>query len=94
MQMVEVLVPNLDCEGCAAKLKKALYKLKGIYVSFITPFPPPPKFCFFSICSNILSRVRHKLVLSITEIGGKYMHGLLQTERYFKLKSENVNEES
>uniref|UniRef100_A0A7C8Z5W3 HMA domain-containing protein n=1 Tax=Opuntia streptacantha TaxID=393608 RepID=A0A7C8Z5W3_OPUST len=30
MSMVEVLVPNLDCEGCAAKLKKALYKLKGV----------------------------------------------------------------
>ncbi|KAH9611067.1 hypothetical protein KSS87_018970 [Heliosperma pusillum] len=30
MSMVEVLVPNLDCEGCAAKLKKALFKLKGV----------------------------------------------------------------
>jgi hypothetical protein len=27
--MVEVRVPNLDCEGCASKLKKALLKLKG-----------------------------------------------------------------
>lgn len=27
--MVEVRVPNLDCEGCASKLKKALFKLKG-----------------------------------------------------------------
>lgn len=23
-------MPNLDCEGCASKLKKALFKLKGI----------------------------------------------------------------
>nr|GMC61982.1 heavy metal-associated isoprenylated plant protein 31 isoform X1 [Ipomoea batatas] len=29
-QMVEVRVPNLDCEGCAAKLRKALFKLKGV----------------------------------------------------------------
>ncbi|MED6219404.1 Heavy metal-associated isoprenylated plant protein 31 [Stylosanthes scabra] len=28
--MVEVRVPNLDCEGCASKLKRALYKLKGV----------------------------------------------------------------
>ncbi|XP_044506877.1 heavy metal-associated isoprenylated plant protein 31-like isoform X2 [Mangifera indica] len=28
--MVEVRVPNLDCEGCASKLKKALFKLKGV----------------------------------------------------------------
>ncbi|KAJ6676110.1 HEAVY METAL-ASSOCIATED ISOPRENYLATED PLANT PROTEIN 31 [Salix viminalis] len=27
--MVEVRVPNLDCEGCASKIKKALLKLKG-----------------------------------------------------------------
>ncbi|PON36177.1 Heavy metal-associated domain containing protein [Trema orientale] len=27
--MVEVRVPNLDCEGCASKLKKALRKVKG-----------------------------------------------------------------
>ncbi|XP_010273077.1 PREDICTED: copper transport protein ATX1 [Nelumbo nucifera] len=30
MSMVEVRVPNLDCEGCAAKIKKAIYKLKGV----------------------------------------------------------------
>lgn len=30
--MVEVRVPNLDCEGCASKLKKALFKLKGTYI--------------------------------------------------------------
>ncbi|XP_057475472.1 heavy metal-associated isoprenylated plant protein 31 [Actinidia eriantha] len=30
MSVVEVRVPNLDCEGCASKLKKALYKLKGV----------------------------------------------------------------
>lgn len=30
MSMVEVRVPNLDCEGCSAKLKKALSKLKGV----------------------------------------------------------------
>lgn len=29
--MVEVRVPNLDCEGCASKLKKALFKLKGTF---------------------------------------------------------------
>ncbi|KAL8519338.1 hypothetical protein ACS0TY_010322 [Phlomoides rotata] len=28
--MVEVRVPNLDCEGCASKLRKALFKLKGV----------------------------------------------------------------
>ncbi|GFP82222.1 copper transport protein atx1 [Phtheirospermum japonicum] len=28
--MVEVRVPNLDCEGCAGKLRKALFKLKGV----------------------------------------------------------------
>ncbi|RDX79691.1 hypothetical protein CR513_39863, partial [Mucuna pruriens] len=28
MNMIEVRVPNLDCEGCASKLKKALFKLK------------------------------------------------------------------
>lgn len=27
--MVEVRVPNLDCEGCASKCKRALFKLKG-----------------------------------------------------------------
>ncbi|KAE8704709.1 UPF0329 protein [Hibiscus syriacus] len=30
LQMLEVRVPNLDCEGCASKLKKALLKLKGV----------------------------------------------------------------
>ncbi|KAM1054633.1 hypothetical protein ACFX13_002009 [Malus domestica] len=30
LQIVEVRVPNLDCEGCASKLKKALSKLKGV----------------------------------------------------------------
>ncbi|GAB2294034.1 Heavy metal-associated isoprenylated plant protein 31, variant 2 [Dionaea muscipula] len=30
MQIVEVRVPNLDCQGCATKLKKALHKLKGV----------------------------------------------------------------
>ncbi|KAL2550468.1 Heavy metal transport/detoxification superfamily protein [Forsythia ovata] len=30
MSMVEVRVPNLDCEGCASKLRKALHKLKGV----------------------------------------------------------------
>ncbi|XP_043716931.1 heavy metal-associated isoprenylated plant protein 31 isoform X1 [Telopea speciosissima] len=30
MSMVEVRVPNLDCEGCAAKVKKALFKLEGV----------------------------------------------------------------
>ncbi|GAV81256.1 HMA domain-containing protein [Cephalotus follicularis] len=30
MSIVEVRVPNLDCEGCATKLKKALFKLKGV----------------------------------------------------------------
>ncbi|XP_015389498.1 heavy metal-associated isoprenylated plant protein 31 isoform X2 [Citrus sinensis] len=28
--MVEVRVPNLDCEGCASKCKRALFKLKGV----------------------------------------------------------------
>ncbi|KAK4770297.1 hypothetical protein SAY87_030829 [Trapa incisa] len=28
--MVEVRVLNLDCQGCATKLKKALFKLKGV----------------------------------------------------------------
>ncbi|CAM8887810.1 unnamed protein product [Rhodiola kirilowii] len=28
--MMEVRVPNLDCEGCASKLRKALLKLKGV----------------------------------------------------------------
>ncbi|KAK1392751.1 heavy metal-associated isoprenylated plant protein 31 [Heracleum sosnowskyi] len=30
MSGVEVRVPNLDCEGCATKLRKALLKLKGV----------------------------------------------------------------
>ncbi|XP_022931790.1 heavy metal-associated isoprenylated plant protein 31 isoform X1 [Cucurbita moschata] len=30
MSMIEVRVPNLDCEGCASKLRKALFKLKGV----------------------------------------------------------------
>ncbi|XP_027103796.1 heavy metal-associated isoprenylated plant protein 31 [Coffea arabica] len=30
MSMVEVRVPNLDCEGCAAKTRKAIFKLKGV----------------------------------------------------------------
>ncbi|CAH1430275.1 unnamed protein product [Lactuca virosa] len=30
MSMVEVRVPNLDCHGCASKLKRALFKLKGV----------------------------------------------------------------
>ncbi|GAB2227708.1 hypothetical protein Droror1_Dr00009535 [Drosera rotundifolia] len=30
MSIVEVRVPNLDCEGCANRLKKALHKLKGV----------------------------------------------------------------
>ncbi|EPS70604.1 hypothetical protein M569_04154 [Genlisea aurea] len=28
--MVEVRVPNLDCHGCAGKLRRALFKLKGV----------------------------------------------------------------
>ncbi|KAH6770876.1 Heavy metal transport/detoxification superfamily protein [Perilla frutescens var. hirtella] len=28
--MLEVRVPNLDCEGCASKVRKALLKLKGV----------------------------------------------------------------
>ncbi|KAH6783933.1 Heavy metal transport/detoxification superfamily protein [Perilla frutescens var. hirtella] len=28
--MVEVRVPNLDCEGCAGRLRKTLFKLKGV----------------------------------------------------------------
>ncbi|XP_022734621.1 heavy metal-associated isoprenylated plant protein 31-like [Durio zibethinus] len=28
--MLEVRVPNLDCQGCASRLKKALFKLKGV----------------------------------------------------------------
>lgn len=31
---VEIRVPNLDCEGCASKLKKTLMKLKGIQSFF------------------------------------------------------------
>ncbi|GMH08993.1 hypothetical protein Nepgr_010833 [Nepenthes gracilis] len=30
MSIVELRVVNLDCEGCAAKIKKTLYKLKGV----------------------------------------------------------------
>lgn len=37
--MIEVRVPNLDCEGCASKLKKALFKLKGTFLH--------KKFCVF-----------------------------------------------
>jgi hypothetical protein len=36
--MVEVRVPNLDCEGCASKLKKALFKLKGTFCIIIYLF--------------------------------------------------------
>ncbi|GKB40368.1 THO complex subunit 5B [Tanacetum coccineum] len=28
-EVVEIRVPNLDCQGCASKLKKAIFKLKG-----------------------------------------------------------------
>ncbi|XP_052187311.1 heavy metal-associated isoprenylated plant protein 31 [Diospyros lotus] len=28
--LVEVRVPNLDCEGCASKLRKSICKLKGV----------------------------------------------------------------
>ncbi|KAF4400198.1 hypothetical protein G4B88_019407 [Cannabis sativa] len=34
--MVEVRVPNLDCEGCASKLKKALLKVKEVEVEMET----------------------------------------------------------
>ena len=37
--MVEVRVPNLDCEGCASKLKKALFKLKGKFCSSYLDIP-------------------------------------------------------
>ncbi|XP_019200387.1 PREDICTED: heavy metal-associated isoprenylated plant protein 31-like [Ipomoea nil] len=30
MSMVVVRVPTLDCDGCAAKIRKALLKLKGV----------------------------------------------------------------
>nr|XP_028960799.1 heavy metal-associated isoprenylated plant protein 31-like [Malus domestica] len=30
LQIVEVRVPNLECEGCASKLKQAVSKLKGV----------------------------------------------------------------
>ncbi|XP_042044902.1 heavy metal-associated isoprenylated plant protein 31-like [Salvia splendens] len=30
MSMLEVRVPNLDCEGCASKVRRALLKLKGV----------------------------------------------------------------
>ncbi|KAD2805490.1 hypothetical protein E3N88_38867 [Mikania micrantha] len=29
-RMVEVRVPNLDCHGCASKIKRTLFKLKGV----------------------------------------------------------------
>ncbi|RXH95064.1 hypothetical protein DVH24_024748 [Malus domestica] len=29
-RIVEVRVPNLECEGCASKLKQAVSKLKGV----------------------------------------------------------------
>ncbi|XP_076907865.1 heavy metal-associated isoprenylated plant protein 31-like isoform X1 [Bidens hawaiensis] len=28
--MVEIRVPNLDCHGCASKIKRTLFKLKGV----------------------------------------------------------------
>ncbi|KAJ0753197.1 putative heavy metal-associated domain, HMA, heavy metal-associated domain superfamily [Helianthus annuus] len=34
MSVVELRVPNLDCHGCASKLKKALFKLKGMLFFF------------------------------------------------------------
>ncbi|XAR71719.1 hypothetical protein NMG60_11018118 [Bertholletia excelsa] len=30
MSVVEVRVPNLDCQGCASKLKKSISRLKGV----------------------------------------------------------------
>ncbi|KAI8005540.1 hypothetical protein LOK49_LG07G00403 [Camellia lanceoleosa] len=30
LRMVEVRVPNLDCEGCAAKLRKSISQLKEV----------------------------------------------------------------
>ncbi|KAL2540156.1 Heavy metal transport/detoxification superfamily protein [Abeliophyllum distichum] len=30
ISMMEISVPNLDCEGCASKLRKALFELKGV----------------------------------------------------------------
>ncbi|KAI7742518.1 hypothetical protein M8C21_001560 [Ambrosia artemisiifolia] len=30
MSMVEIRVPNLDCLGCASKIKRTLFKLKGV----------------------------------------------------------------
>lgn len=45
--MVEIRVPNLDCEGCAAKLRKALFKLKGqSHCSSLSR----PKMSFLSPC--------------------------------------------
>lgn len=35
--MVVVRVPTLDCDGCAAKIRKALLKLKG---NSLIPFMP------------------------------------------------------
>lgn len=60
--MVEVRVPNLDCEGCAAKLRKALFKLKGqLHCSLTT-------ICNFTrttIICNITSEVREGLTYSV-----------------------------
>lgn len=44
VQMVDVRVPNLDCEGCAAKIRRALFKLKGKLNAanqFNSPILPP-----------------------------------------------------
>ncbi|KAL5994435.1 Heavy metal-associated isoprenylated plant protein 31 [Asimina triloba] len=30
MSVIQVRVPNLDCEGCATKIRKALFKLQGV----------------------------------------------------------------
>ncbi|XP_058077204.1 heavy metal-associated isoprenylated plant protein 31-like [Magnolia sinica] len=30
MSVIQVRVPNLDCEGCATKIQKALFKLEGV----------------------------------------------------------------
>lgn len=32
LQMVEIKVWNLDCEGCATKIHKALHKVKGKFI--------------------------------------------------------------
>jgi len=64
--MIEVRDPNLDCEGCASKLKKALFKLKGAFLN--------KQLCvFFMLCTVLLILLEPQNEINVTSFMVPYL---------------------